>query len=138
MMGLLSRVGKNIKGSFAPRMARNRGDDWSLGDYAAMPVVRNAPAMGIMGGMAGAVAGQNDESMVGGAAIGAGLGIGIPYSVAAKRIVMAVAKALKQQRPDVPEEAAIAKATEFVQSSRSQPNARAQIEKIVGKIDWDK
>lgn len=94
-MGLLSRIGRQVGKRFSPRMAESRFDDWSLVDYAAVPLVHNAPLMGGVGALGGAAMNPDNpgEGAMTGAALGAGLGVGIPYGVAGRRIAKGVGEA---------------------------------------------
>lgn len=129
-MGLLGRIGKNIGGQFP--------DTWA--GRAPMDGLVPSALMGATVGGIGAAAMPGDvatSGMTAGAGMGALAGAAIPFSVAAKRIVMAVAQAMKKQAPEAADEMVLGKAQQIASSARSDPNARQQIERIVGKIDWD-
>lgn len=128
--------------------ARDFLDPYSIEDYAAITPLTNAAVGGTLGsitGLSGALAGE-DDGMAGpgiGAAIGAGalggaaaLGGG---AVIGKRLVVALARALMNKAPQMPEGAAIEAATKGMQRAVTDMNARAQVERILGtKIDWDR
>lgn len=129
-MGLLGRIGKNVGQQFP--------ETW--GGRAPLDGMVPSALLGAAGGGIGAAAMPGDPTaggMAAGAGMGAAAGAAIPFSVAAKRIVMAVAKAMKQQAPDQADDMLMQQAAKFTQSAQSNPDARAQIERIIGPINWD-
>lgn len=128
-MGLLSRIGKNVAEQF-PNSWRGR---------SPMETVLPSAMLGASIGGIGAAAQPGDmtnDQFGTAAGIGALAGAAVPLGIGAKRVVVAIARALKQRAPQLPDEAILGQAQKMAEAAQANPSARAQLESILGKMDW--
>jgi len=128
-MGLLSRIGRNVAEEFP--------SNWR-GRSPVETVVPSALLGGAIGGIgAAAQPGDMTGDQFGSAAgLGAVLGAAVPAGIGAKRIVMAIARAIKQQSPQAADDLVLKSAQKLASEAQSNPNVRAQLERTIGPLDW--
>lgn len=139
MKGLLGRIGKE----WGREAAHPSG--MSLGQIVTAPVGLGAvggAALGAPAALLGASEGP-ESAMNWGAHAGAfgATGMGALGAVAAgtmglKQLVTAIARAMKQKMPQASDNEIIMNAQRVVQDAMSRPDARAQLEKILGPMNW--
>ncbi len=148
-MGLLSRIGKEFKGQFGREGALARGirpesldtlyhpeQPWSLTDYAVVAPATYGAMAAPVGALLGAAGNPDDagpgaaRGMMEGAGLAAGGVAALGSPVMMKRMVVAIARAIKHQAPDMPDEAVMQKAQQEAQKLASRPDAWEQLKQF--------
>lgn len=134
-MGLLSRIGKEFSGQFGKTVPHHRWGEtlgltreaMSLPQMASVPLSAGALGAGAGAAFGAASGGDPMEGAMQGAGLGAlAGGVGIA-PLMAKRLVTAIAAALKQTRPDLPDDVILREA-----ERRLQMTPPEKIAEIVG------
>lgn len=137
-MGLLGRIGKEWG-----KQAANGGS--RVRDYLGGPPMMAGIGGAAIGGPAAAFAaadGGDPMAAAGqyggmGAAMMGGFGAVASGTMGMKQLIIAIAKAMKQKMPEAADNEIIMNAQRVVQDAMGRPDARAQLEKILGKMNWD-
>ena len=143
-MGLLSRIGKEFSGQFGKTVPHHRWGEtlgltreaMSLPQRASVPLSAGALGAGAGAAFGAASGGDPMEGAMQGAGLGAlAGGIGIA-PLMSKRLVIAIAQALKQQAPQAADAEVIQQAQKMAAAMQANPAARSQVEQILGPMDW--
>lgn len=138
-MGLLSRFGKNLMGTFPRAGSTGRGEAWSAGDLAGFTGINTVlgAGLGTMFGDGRGPEGSGEfasrgEGVLNGAMNGAMIGgLGTLGPAMATKIIRALAMTLKQQAPQMPDELVLQQARKLTQNPT--PEVQQFIQRVLGQ-----